>query len=132
MFSALRDKYHPSEMLREKLSAAEDLRAKLVNVVSGVRQWGVKSVGDDTQVSLNGAGSVLVHTDLESGHVLISKNGGAAEPVALEFDVVNQEWTGAELDPDTVQQPGERHPRKSALVALAEHIVSLLGPATPV
>lgn len=128
MFSALRDKYHPREMLQEKLSAAEDLRAKLVNVATGVRQWGVKSVQDDTLVSLNGAGSVLVHTDPESGHVLVSKNGGPPEAVALEFDVVNHEWVGTALDMDTVQRPGERHPRKSGLVALAEHIVRLLEP----
>lgn len=130
VLSALRDKYHPREMLEEKLSAAEDLRAKLVNVATGVRQWGVKSVGDDTLVSLNGAGSVLVHTDPESGHVLVSKNGAPAEPVALEFDVVNQEWIGVALDPDTVHRPGERHPRKSGLVVLSEHIVALLEPPT--
>ena len=128
VFSALRDKYHPTELLQEKLSAAEDLRAKLVNVVGGVRQWGIKSVGDDTLVSLNGAGSVLVHTDPETGHVLASKNGAELEPVPLEFDVVDDEWVGTALDPDTVPRPGERHARKSGLLTLAEHIARLLEP----
>lgn len=130
VLSALRDKYHPREMLREKLSAAEDLRAKLVNVATGIRQWGVKAIEDDTLVSLNGAGSVLVHTDTETGQLQVAKSGGEPELVDLEFDVINQEWVGREIDTDTVLRPGERHPRKPALLALCEHIVRLLEPPT--
>ena len=58
VLAAFRDKYHPRETLAEKLSAAEDLRAKLINVVTGVRQWTIKAMGDDTLVTLNGAAGV--------------------------------------------------------------------------
>jgi hypothetical protein len=129
VLSALRDKYHPKEMLAEKLSAAEDLRAKLVNVVTGVRQWGVKAIEDDTLVSLNGAGSVLVQTDGETGQTYVTKSGGEPELVELEFDVINQEWVSRHLDDELVLNPGERHPRKPALVTLCAHIVRLLEPA---
>jgi hypothetical protein len=39
---------------------------------------------------------------------------------------VNHEWVGSEHDPDTVHPPGEKFPRKSAIVALTEQIVRLL------
>ena len=73
VLAAFRDKYHPHETLHEKLSAAEDLRAKLVNVTSGVRQWSIKSAGDDTLVSLNGAGVVHVHTNPQTGQIQLSR-----------------------------------------------------------
>jgi len=126
VLAAFRDKYHPHETLREKLSAAEDLRAKLVNVTTGVRQWSVKSIADDTLVSLNDAGAVHVHTDPKTGMIQLSKDGHSWQSPALEYDVFNHEWLGSELDPDIVLPPGERRPRKAALVALAEHIVRLL------
>jgi hypothetical protein len=127
VLAAFRDKYHPSELLAEKLSAAEDLRAKLVNVTSGVRQWSVKAVGDDTLVSLNGAGTVHVRTNPETGHVLLSADGKAWQTPALEYDVFNHEWVGSDLETDIVLQPGERRPRKPALVALSEALVRLLA-----
>jgi hypothetical protein len=127
VLAAFRDKYHPYETLPEKLSAAEDLRAKLVNVTTGVRQWSVKSAGDDTIVSLSGAGSVHVRTDLETGFVLLSKNGTDWQTPELEYDVFNHEWIGSELDTEIVLPPGERRPHKPALVALTEHLVRLLG-----
>ena len=126
VLAALRDKYHPRETLKEKLSASEDLRAKLVNVVSGLRQWSIKSAGDDTLVTLNGAGTVRVQTDAESGGIRVSSDETTFHSPALEYDVVNHEWVGSEHDTDTVQPPGERFPRKSALVALTEQIVRLL------
>jgi hypothetical protein len=127
VLAAFRDKFHPYETLKEKLSAAEDLRAKLVNVTTGVRQWSVKSAGDDTIISLNGAGRVHVHTDLETGRVQLSKDGDDWQQPALEYDVFNHEWIGSELDPDIVLPPGERRPHKAALVALTEHLVRLLA-----
>jgi hypothetical protein len=126
VFGALRDKYHPRETLKEKLSASEDLRAKLVNVVTGLRQFTVKSSGEDTLVTLAGAGTVRVRTDSETGLVQVSADESAYQTPALEYDVVNHEWVGCEIDPETVQPPGEKFPRKSAIVALAEQIVRLL------
>ncbi len=126
VLAALRDKYHPHETLREKLSAAEDLRAKLVNVATGLRQWSIKSVGDDTLVTLSDAGTVLVHTDTETGQILVGLQGSALQAPALEYDAVHHDWIGSEPDPDIAQAPGERLPRKSALVALTERIASLL------
>jgi len=126
VLSALRDKYHPRETLREKLSAAEDLRAKLINVATGVRQWSIKAVGDDTLVTLNEAGTVRVHTDPETGQIRLSKDDGAFHAPALRYDPVLHEWTGSEFDPDIVVPPGEKRPRKAALVALTECIVGLL------
>ena len=127
VLAALRDQYHPQETLAEKLSASEDLRAKLVNVTGGVRQWGVKSFGDDTLVSLNAAGSVRIHTDPATGYVLVGKEGDPFEPARLEYDPVVHDWIGSEVDTDLVLPQGERRPRKSALVALCEQIVALLG-----
>src|SRR6187549_4307525 len=95
VLSALRDKYHPRETLREKLSAAEDLRAKLINVATGVRQWSIKAVGDDTLVTLNEAGTVRVHTDPETGQIRLSKDDGAFHAPALRYDPVLHEWTGS-------------------------------------
>ena len=126
VLAALRDKYHPGETLAEKLSAAEDLRAKLVNVVTGVRQWSIKATGDDTLVTLNDAGTVRVHTAPETGLVQVSANGSEFQPALLEYDPVNHEWIGSEVDTDIVLPPGERRQRKSALVALTEQIVRLL------
>jgi hypothetical protein len=126
VLSALRDKYHPHETLREKLSAAEDLRAKLINVTSGVRQWTVKAAGDDTLVSLNQAGTVRVQTDPETGQIRLSTDGLTYHAPALEYDPVLHEWVGSEFDSELVQPPGEKRPRKAALVALTERIVSLL------
>ena len=126
VLAALRDKYHPRETLQEKLSAAEDLRAKLVNVASGLRQWSIKSVGEDTLLTLNDAGTVLVHTDPETGRICVGREGSALESPALEYDAVNHDWIGSEADPDIAQAPGERLPRKSAIVALTEHIARLL------
>ncbi|HYQ45749.1 MAG TPA: hypothetical protein VER11_27440 [Polyangiaceae bacterium] len=127
VLSALRDKYHPRETLREKLSAAEDLRAKLVNVTSGVRQWSVKAAGDDTLVTLNQAGTVRVGTDPETGQIRLSVEDGTFVAPAIEYDPVMHEWVGTEFDTDIVQPPGEKRPRKAALVALTERIVELLG-----
>ena len=127
VLSALRDKFHPRESLPEKLSATEDLRAKLVNVVSGVRKWTVKPSGDDTLVTLQDAGVVHVHTDPETARILLSMDGASWQPAPLEYDPVNHEWVGSELDADIVLPPGERRPHKAALVALAEHVVRLLG-----
>jgi hypothetical protein len=127
VLAALRDKYHPRETLNEKLSASEDLRAKLVNVVSGLRQWSLKSAGDDTLVTLNGAGTVRVRTDPETGMVTLSADEATFHTPALEYDVVSHEWVGSEHDTETVQPPGEKLPRKSALVALTEQIARLLG-----
>jgi hypothetical protein len=127
VLAAFRDKYHPHETLHEKLSAAEDLRAKLVNVTGGVRQWSIKSAGDDTLVSLNGAGVVHVHTNEQTGQIQLSKDGKSWESPPLEYDVFNHEWIGSEVDPDIVLPPRERRPHKAALVALAEHIVRLLS-----
>src|SRR3954468_163767 len=86
VLSALRDKYHPRETLREKLSAAEDLLAKLVNVTTGVRQWSVKAAGNDTLVTLNQAGTVRVRIDPETGQVQLSMDGITFHAPALEFD----------------------------------------------
>jgi hypothetical protein len=127
VLSALRDKYHPRETLREKLSAAEDLRAKLINVTAGVRQWSVKAVGDDTLLTLNQAGTVRVHTDPETGQLQLSTDERTFHLPPLEYDPVSHEWVGSEFDSEIVQPPGEKRPRKAALVALAEFIVELLG-----
>lgn len=127
VLSALRDKYHPRETLREKLSAAEDLRAKLINVATGVRQWSIKAAGDDTLVTLNQAGTVRVHTDPESGQIRLSTDASTFVSPALEYDPVLHEWVGSEFDTEIVQPPGEKRPRKAALVALTESIVGLLG-----
>ncbi|MEO6602367.1 MAG: hypothetical protein ABIQ16_20970 [Polyangiaceae bacterium] len=126
VLAVLRDKYHPRETLREKLSASEDLRAKLVNVASGLRQWSIKSAGEDTLVTLNDAGTVRVRTDPETGLVRVSADESTFHTPAIEYDVVNHEWVGSEHDTDTVQPPGEKYPRKSAIVALTEQIVRLL------
>jgi hypothetical protein len=127
VLASFRDNFHPYELLEEKLSAAEDLRAKLVNVTSGVRQWTVKAVGDDTLVSLNGAGTVHVRTEPETGQVQLSSDGKTWHTPALEYDVFNHEWVGSELDSDLVLPPGERRPHKSALVALSEALVRVLS-----
>ncbi len=127
VLSAFRDKFHPRELLPEKLSAAEDLRAKLVNVTSGVRQWAVRSLGDDTVISLNGAGAVQVRTDPETGQIQLSVDGKVWAQPALEYDVFNHEWVGAELDSEIVLPPGERRPHQAALVALTQALVRLLS-----
>ena len=126
VLAALRDKYHPRETLREKLSAADDLRAKLINVTTGLRQWSIKAADDDTLVTLNDAGTVRVHTDPETGQIQVSADGVTFHSPFLEYDPVNHEWVGTELDTDLVLPPGERRPRKAALVALAEQIVRSL------
>jgi len=127
VLSALRDKFHPREALPEKLSAAEDLRAKLVNVASGIRKWTVKSQGDDTLVTLQGAGTVQVHTDEETGQIQLSRDGTTFVPAPLEYDPLNREWVGSDLDEAVVLAPGEPRPHRAALVALAEAIVRLVG-----
>lgn len=129
VLSALRDKYHPRETLPARLSAAEDLRAKLINVASGVRHWSVKPAGDDTLVTLAGAGVVRVRTDPDSGCILVSSDEATYHAPALEYDPVNREWVGLEIDTDLLVAPGERLPRKAALVALTEQIVRLLDRA---
>lgn len=129
VLSAFRDKYHPRETLTQKLSAAEDLRAKLVNVTSLVRQWTVKAVGDETLLTLNGAGSARVRTDPETGLIQISKDGSAWQVAPLEYDAYHHEWVGSELDAEIVVPPGEHRPHKAALVALAEALVQLLSEA---
>jgi len=126
VLAALRDKYHPRETLAEKLSAAEDLRAKLINVTTGVRQWSIKAAGDDTLVSLNQAGTVRVHTDADTGQIRVSKDESSFHVPALEYDAVQHEWVGSEFDTEIVLPPGEKRPRKAALVALTECIVGLL------
>jgi hypothetical protein len=131
VLSALRDKYHPRETLREKLSAAEDLRAKLINVTTGVRQWSVKAAGEDTLVTLNQAGTVRVHTDPETGQIQLSTEESTVHTAALEYDPVLHEWVGSEFDSEIVLPPGEKRPRKSALVALTERIVGLLEKPNP-
>lgn len=131
VLAALRDKYHPRETLKEKLSASEDLRAKLVNVVTGLRQFTVKSSGEDTLVTLADAGTVRVRTDPETGLVRVSADGTTFHTPALEYDVVNHEWVGTELDTETVHPPGEKFPRKSAIVALSEQIARLLDKPPP-
>src|SRR4051812_39959266 len=98
VLSALRDKYHPRETLPEKLSAAEDLRAKLVNVASGVREWSVKPSGDDTLVTLQDAGMVHVHTDPETGAILLSSDGTSWQRTPIAYDPFNHEWVGTEID----------------------------------
>ncbi|HEX2671877.1 MAG TPA: hypothetical protein VHM25_13435, partial [Polyangiaceae bacterium] len=110
VLSALRDKYHPRETLREKLSAAEDLRAKLVNVASGLRQWSIKAVGDDTLVTLNQAGTVRIRTDLDTGELRLSADESTFVAPALEYDIALHEWVGKEFDTDIVQPPGEKRP----------------------
>ncbi|MEO8904072.1 MAG: hypothetical protein ABI488_17185 [Polyangiaceae bacterium] len=127
VLAAFRDKYHPRETLAEKLSAAEDLRAKLVNVTAGVRQWTVKAVGDDTQFTLNGAGSVHVRTDPETGLIHVSKDGSTWQATSLEYDSYNHDWVGSELDSEIVVPAGEARPHKAALVTVAEQLVRLLG-----
>jgi len=126
VLSALRDKYHPRETLGEKLSAAEALRAKLVNVTSYVRQWSIKAAGDDTLVTLNRAGTVRVHTDPETGQIRLSIDDTTFHTPALEYDPVVHEWVSSEFDNEVVLPPGEKRPRKAALVALTEAIVGLL------
>lgn len=126
VLAALRDQYHPRETLGEKLSAADDLRAKLINVATGVRQWSIKADGEDTLVTLNQAGTVRVRTDPETGQVQISADGTTFHTPLVEYDPVYHEWRGSEVDPDIVVPPGDRRPRKSALVALTEQIVRLL------
>jgi hypothetical protein len=129
VLSALRDQYHPRESLPEKLSAAEDLRAKLVNVASGVRKWSVKPLGDDTLITLQDAGAVHVHTDTETGGILLSTDGATWQRAPLEYDPMNHEWVGSELDQELVLPLGERRPHKAALVALSEQLVQLLARA---
>ena len=131
VLSALRDKYHPRETLNEKLSAAEDLVAKLVNVTTGVRQWGIKAAGDDTLITLNQAGTVRVRTDPETGQLRLSADGSTFHVPALEYDAVLHEWVGSEFDSEIVLPPGEKRPRKAALVALTECIVALLDKPNP-
>ena len=126
VLSALRDKYHPRETLREKLSAAEDLRAKLINVTTGVRHWSIKATGDDTLVTLNQAGTVRISTDPETGQIRLSADGTTFHAPALEYDPVLHDWVGSEFDPEIVVPPGEKRPRKAALLALTESLVSLL------
>ena len=127
VLAAFRDKYHPRETLAEKLSGAEDLRAKLVNVTSGVRQWTVKAIGDDTLVALNGAGSVHVRTDPDTGMIQLSKDARSWQTPPLEYDSYNHEWVSSELDKEIEVPAGEPRPHKAALVALAEQLVRLLA-----
>ena len=129
VLSAFRDRYHPRETLREKLSAAEDLRAKLINVTTGVRQWSIKAAADDTLVTLNQAGTIRVHTDPETGQIRLSTDGTTFHALALEYDPVLHEWVGSEFDSEVVLLPGEKRPRKAALVVLTESIVGLLEKA---
>lgn len=131
VLSALRDKYHPRETLREKLSAAEDLRAKLINVATGVRQWSIRAAGEDTLVTLNQAGTVRVRTDAETGQIRVSADESTFHAPAIEYDPVLHEWVGSEFDTEIVQPPGEKRPRKAALVALTECIVELLSKRDP-
>ncbi|HEY3254590.1 MAG TPA: hypothetical protein VGJ91_11600 [Polyangiaceae bacterium] len=131
VLSALRDKYHPREALREKLSAAEDLRAKLINVTTGVRQWSIKAAGEDTLVTLSQAGTVRVSTDPETGQIRLSTEASPFHTPALEYDPVLHEWVGSEFDSEIVLAPGEKRPRKAALVALTEGIVGLLEKPNP-
>lgn len=131
VLSALRDKYHPRETLREKLSAAEDLRAKLINVATGVRQWSIKAAGDDTLVTLSQAGTVRVRTDAETGQIRVSADESTFHAPAIEYDPALHEWVGSEFDTEIVQPPGEKRPRKAALVALTECIVELLSKGNP-
>jgi hypothetical protein len=126
VLAALRDKYHPQETLNEKLSAAADLRAKLINVVTGVRHWSIKADGDDTLVTLNQAGTLRVHTDPQTGQIRISGDEVTFHTPALEYDPVHHDWVGSEFDQDIVVPHGERRPRKAALLALTEQIVRLL------
>jgi hypothetical protein len=126
VLSALRDKYHPRETLQERLSAAEDLRAKLINVTVGIRRWSIKAVGEDTLVTLDLAGAVRVRTDPETGQIQLSTDGSTFHAPALEYDPVLREWVGSEFDPEIVLPPGEKRPRRAALVALTERIVGLL------
>lgn len=127
VLAALRDKYHPRETLHKKLSAAEDLRAKLVNVVTGVKKWTVKPIGDDTLVTLEDAGTVHLRTDLDSGQIELSLDGKDWQRAPLEYDPMSHEWIGSELDEEIVLPPGERRPHKAALVALSEQLVRLLS-----
>ena len=129
VLSAFRDKYHPRETLAEKLSAAEDLRAKLVNVTSLVRKWTVKAIGDETRLTLDDAGSVRVRTDPETGLIQLCKDGGTWQVPPLEYDAYNHEWVGSELDRAIEVPAGEARPHKAALVALAEELVRLLSDA---
>jgi len=126
VLSALRDKYHPRETLQERLSAAEDLRAKLINVTTGVRQWSIKAVGDDTLVTLNLAGTVRVRTDPATGEIQLSADESTFHAAPLEYDPVLRDWVGSEFDTELVLPPGEKRPHKAALVALTERIVGLL------
>ena len=127
VLSALRDKYHPREALPEKLSAAEDLRAKLVNVATGIRKWSVKSQGEDSLVTLQDAGSVHVHTDEETGQIQLSRDGTTWSPAPLEYDPLERDWVGTDLDGEIEILPGEPRPHRAALVALADAIVKLVG-----
>jgi hypothetical protein len=126
VLAALRDKYHPREILQEKLSAAADLRAKLINVASGVRHWSIRADGDDTLVTLNQAGTVRVHTDPQTAQIRVSADELTFHAPALEYDPVNHDWVGSEFDPEIVVPHGEKRPRKAALIALTEQIVRLL------
>ena len=127
VLTALRDKYHPREALPEKLSAAEDLRAKLVNVATGIRKWTVKSQGEDSVITLQDAGTVHVHTDEETGQIQLSLDGASWTEAPLEYDPLAREWVGTSLDSDVEILPGEPRPHQAALVALAAAIVRLVG-----
>ena len=126
VLAALRDQYHPRETLKERLSAAADLRAKLINVAAGVRQWSVKVSGEDTLITLNQAGTVRVHTDPETGQIQLSADETTFHDPGLQYDPVSHEWLGREVDLEVLVPHGERRPKKAALVALTEQIVRLL------
>jgi hypothetical protein len=129
VLTALRDKFHPLEALPEKLRAADDLRTKLINVATGVRKWSVKAAHDDTLVTLQGAGTVHIRTDPKTAQIQVSLDGASWLSALLEYDPVNHEWVGSELDMDIVLPAGEWRPHKAALVALCDQLVQLLGDA---
>jgi len=119
VLAALRDRRHPDETLAERLTEADNLRAKLVNVASGLSKWTVSSQGDDTLITLAGSGSVRVHTDEKTGLIHVGRVDQPLEGAPLVTDV----------DTEIEVAPGDRRPRKAALVVLAEQIVTLLESA---
>jgi len=129
VLAALRDRRHPDETLAERLTEADNLRAKLVNVASGLSKWTVSSQGDDTLITLAGSGSVRVHTDEKTGLIHVGRVDQPLEGAPLVFDPVNHAWFGTDVDTEIEVAPGDRRPRKAALVVLAEQIVTLLESA---
>jgi hypothetical protein len=127
VLARLRAQRRPEFYLGEKIEASNRLLGAFVGAVKVTKGYEVDTPPGGIVVACPRVGAVKLRIEDNTGKIEAAHHDAQDwAPAALEYDPVQKEWNGTEIDTNIAPKPGEPFPRKGALPVLAELVVSMM------